>query len=144
MTTDSMLTRGVLARRFIAFLIDMLIISTISWSAAFAILVFGILTLGLGFLMFHILPWIPLFYYTLFIAGTAATPGQVLLGLTMRQDETLDRPNLAQALVWTLLLGLSFVLGCVPFALALFNPRHRAAHDLLSGLVIIRRAENTY
>ena len=62
----------------------------------------------------------------------------------MRQDETLDRPNLAQALVWTLLLGLSFVLGCVPFALALFNPRHRAAHDLLSGLVIIRRAENTY
>jgi uncharacterized RDD family membrane protein YckC len=51
---------------------------------------------------------------------------------------------MAQALVWTLLLWVSFGLACVPFLLALVTPRHRAAHDLLSGLVIIRSPHNVY
>jgi uncharacterized RDD family membrane protein YckC len=54
------------------------------------------------------------------------------------------RPTMAQALVWTILFWLSFALACVPFFLALLPPRHRAAHDLLSGLVIVRQPQISY
>jgi uncharacterized RDD family membrane protein YckC len=84
------------------------------------------------------MPLLPFAYYTLLIGGSGATPGQRALGLAVRQDADLSAPTLAQALVWSILLWLSFVLACVPFLLALLNPRHRAAHDMLSGLVITR------
>jgi uncharacterized RDD family membrane protein YckC len=135
---DAFLTRGVLARRFFAFLIDCFLIGVVGWVAALTILVFGILTLGLGWLMFHIIPLLPFLYYTLLVGGSGATPGQRLLGLAVRQDIDLSPPNFAQAFVWTLLLWVSFVLACLPFAMALVGPRHRAGHDLLSGLVVVR------
>ena len=135
---DALLTRGVLARRFCAFIIDCFIIGVVGWVGAISIFLLGILTLGVGWLMFHIIPLLPFLYYTLLIGGTGATPGQRLFGLSVRQDVGLGAPNLAQALVWTLLLWVSFLLAGLPFAMALVGPRHRAAHDLLSGLVIIR------
>lgn len=136
--SDALLTRGVLARRFCAFLVDIVIIGVLSWIVAVTIFIFGILTLGLGWLLFHIIPVLPFLYYTLLVGGSSGTPGQRLFGLSVRQDATLLRPNFAQAFVWTLLMWVSFVLACVPFALALTGPRHRAGHDLLSGLVVIR------
>ena len=65
------------------------------------------LTLGLGWMAFHILPWMPLVYYALFIGYAGATPGQRLFGLAVRQDADLARPTMAQALVWTLLLWIA-------------------------------------
>ena len=109
------------------------------WALAFFILIFGLLTLGLGWLAFHIIPWLPFFYYTLLIGSDGATPGQRAFGLCVRQDVDLSRPSMAQALVWTILFWLSFILGGIPLLLALAGPRHRAAHDLLSGLVIVRK-----
>ena len=70
-----------------------------SWVAGLLIALFGIVTLGMGWLAFHVIPLIPLVYYTLLIGGTGATPGQRFMGLAMRQDATRPRPNLAQALV---------------------------------------------
>jgi uncharacterized RDD family membrane protein YckC len=137
-SVDTFLTRGVLARRFFAFLIDAFLIGVVGWIAAITILVFGILTLGLGWLMFHIIPLLPFLYYTLLVGGSGATPGQRVFGLAVRQDRDLSPPSLAQAFVWTLLLWISFVLACLPFAMALVGPRHRAGHDLLSGLVVVR------
>lgn len=135
--TDLLLTRGVLARRFFAFLIDAFLIGIFGWACAFGIFLFGILTLGIGFLMFHIIPFVPFIYYTLLLPA-GGTPGQRLFSLSVRQDSDLGLPNHAQAFVWSLLLGVSFALACLPFAMALVGPRHRAGHDLLSGLVIIR------
>ena len=120
------------------------LIVVLGWSAWFVIAIFGLFTLGLGWGAFHILPLLPLAYFTLLIGGPGATPGQRAFGLAVRQDADLAPPTLAQALVWTLCLWLSFVLACVPFALALFNPRHRAAHDLLAGLVIVRQPQISY
>lgn len=136
--SDALLTRGVLARRFCAFLIDAFIIGVLGWVVAITIFLFGILTLGLGWLMFHIIPLLPFLYYTLLIGGSGATPGQRMFGLVVRRDADLGPPSLAQAFVWTLLLWVSFVLACLPFAMALVGPRHRAGHDLLSGLVVVR------
>jgi uncharacterized RDD family membrane protein YckC len=135
---DGLLTRGVPARRFCAFMVDLFLIGLLSFSLAVSIFIFGILTFGLGWLMFHIIPLIPFIYYTLLVGGGHRTPGQRVFGLAVRQDADLRAPNYAQALVWTLLMWVSFLLGCVPFALALVGPRHRAGHDLLAGLVLVR------
>lgn len=132
------LTEGVLLRRFVALLVDCFIIGLLGWAAAFFIAIFGVFTLGIGWLAFHVMPLLPFVYYTLLIGGSGATPGQRAMGIEVRQDSDLAPPNLAQALVWTILLWLSFVLACIPFLLALLNPRRRTTHDILSGLVIIR------
>jgi uncharacterized RDD family membrane protein YckC len=141
---DTNIRRGVIGRRLIAFGLDLLIIGVLGWAGAFFILIFGFLTLGLGWLMFHILPWLPLLYYTGFIGGTGATPGQRMLGLEVRQEAGLQPPTLAQGLVFALMLGLSFVFAGLPFLLVLAGPGHRAAHDMLSGLVILRRPQMNY
>lgn len=135
---------GVIPRRIFALLLDMFIIGIIGWVSAFFILIFGFLTLGLGWLAWHIIPVLPFAYYTLLIGGSGATPGQRAMGITVRQDTTLAPPTLPQALVWSLLLALSFVFAGIPFLLALLNPRHRAAHDILSGLVILRAGQIPY
>jgi uncharacterized RDD family membrane protein YckC len=135
---DWLLTRGVLSRRFMALILDCILITILGWGLALFIAIFGFLTLGLGWVAFHILPWLPLLYYTLFVGNSGATPGQRAFGIAVRQDATLAPPTLAQGLVWTLLLWVSFVLACIPFLLALSGPRHRTAHDLLSGLVVVR------
>lgn len=138
MQTDPQIGAGILLRRFFAMVIDFFIIGVLFWVAAFLIGIFGIFTLGVGWLAFHVLPALPFAYYTLLIGGSGATPGQRALSLAVRQDPSLAPPNMAQALVWSLLLYLSFIFACIPFLLALLNPRHRAAHDMLSGLIILR------
>ncbi len=138
---DPRLTDGVLPRRFLALIIDAICINIVGWTAAFLIALFGILTLGIGWLAFHVIPFIPLAYYTLLVGGTGATPGQRFAGLAVRQDDNWTaRPNLAQGLVWAVLLWLSYVLVGIPFLLAFLNPRGRMGHDILSGLVVVRAA----
>ncbi|MGC9269672.1 RDD family protein [Acidiphilium sp.] len=140
---DAWLTRDVWPRRIVAFMIDVIVIALLALAVAWVILVFGILTLGLGFLLLHLLPLVPPIYYIAWLCTrAAATPGQRLLGLTLRQDDTLDqpeplRPSIAQAIVWTVLLYLSFALSMLPFLLVLVTRRHRALHDLLSGLTVV-------
>ena len=141
---DRALSDGVIIRRCAAFILDIIGIAAFFWAMAIAIAIFGVLTLGFGWLAFHILPWLPLLYYTLLIGGTGATPGQRMAGLAVRQDATLEPPTLAQAFVWTLLLWLSFVLAGLPFLLAFLNPRHRTAHDMLSGLTLVRATQFPY
>ena len=141
---DQALSQGVIVRRCAAFIFDMMGVAMFFWTMVIAIAIFGVLTLGFGWLAFHILPWLPLIYYTLLIGGTGATPGQRLAGLAVRQDATLEHPTLVQAFVWTLLLWFSFALAGLPFLLAFLNPRHRAAHDLLCGLTLVRTAQFPY
>jgi uncharacterized RDD family membrane protein YckC len=142
--SDPSVSVGILPRRFIALVLDFFLIGFIGWIAAFLIVIFGIFTLGVGWLAFHIIPAIPFAYYTLLIGGSGATPGQRAMGLVVRQDAGFARPTVPQALVWSLLLWLSFVFACVPFLLMLLNPRHRAAHDILSGLTILRAGQIPY
>nr|WP_295739008.1 RDD family protein [uncultured Acidocella sp.] len=135
---------GVITRRCAALLLDMIGMALFGWAMVFAIAIFGVLTFGFGWIAFHILPWLPLVYYTLLIGGTGATPGQRLTGIAVRQDATFAPPSLAQAFVWTLLLWLSFALAGLPFLLAFLNPRRRAAHDMLSGLTLMRVTQIPY
>ena len=135
---DDWLTEGVLSRRVFAWLIDMLLIGLILGALWFVLLLFGLLTLGFGFSLFAVLPFVPFAYHFLFVAGSSATPGQQALGLIVRRNDDLGPPSPLQALVYTVLFYLTLATTGLLLLVALFTIRKRALHDLASGLVVIR------
>ncbi len=136
---DDWLTDGVMARRVCAWLIDLLLIGLLMGALFLALLLFGVLTLGLGLPLLGALPVVPFAYHWLFVAGPAsATPGQQALGLVVRRDDDLGRPTLAQAFVYTLVFYLTLAATGLLLLIALVTVRHRTLHDLASGLVVVR------
>jgi uncharacterized RDD family membrane protein YckC len=136
---DDWLTEGVLTRRLFAWLIDVLLIGLILAALWVLLLLFGLLTLGLGLPLLGVLPFIPFCYNWLFVAGRAsATPGQQALGLAVRRNDDLGPPSLLQALVFTLVFYLTLAATGLLLLVALFTVRRRTLHDLASGLVVVR------
>ena len=133
------LLRDVLGRRVLAFLVDALLLAVIcgaAWALLFGV---GVLTLGLGFPLLALLPAVPPLYNWLsLLSPGAATPGQALLGLTVRHDADLARPTAPQALVWAIGFYVTMALGVVWLLAALFTERHRTLHDIVAGLVVVR------
>ena len=129
------ITSGVMSRRVIAWLIDCLLIGMIG-TAVFSFCVFiGLVTFGLGAGAFGILP-----YHWLSMASPmSASPGQAILGLTVRNDDDLAPVTPLQALIFTALLYVTLALGVWPMLIALFTTRHRTIHDMLSGCVVVRK-----
>ena len=138
---EDALTGGILPRRVVAFVVDGLIVTILAAVAWAALLLFGLLTLGLGLPLLGLLPAVPVLYHWLFTAGPAqATPGQAMLGLRLVRDDDLGRPNSAQAFVWSIGLAATIALGVVWLLLALVTRRHRAAHDIVAGVSVVRDA----
>jgi uncharacterized RDD family membrane protein YckC len=136
---EDLLTEGVLVRRVFAWVIDVLLIGLIVAALWFVLMLFGLLTLGLGLPLLGILPFVPFCYHMLFLAGPAsATPGQSTLGLIVRRNDDFGHPTLAQALVSTLLFYVTLATSGLLLLFALFTGRRRTLHDLLSGLVVVR------
>jgi uncharacterized RDD family membrane protein YckC len=136
---DDFLTHGVLIRRVFAWLIDLLLIGLICGILLLVLLLFGLLTLGLGLPLLGILPFVPFAYHMLFLVGPpSATPGQSALGLIVRRNDDFGRPTPAQAVVSTLLFYLTLATSGLLLLIALFTIRKRTLHDLLSGLVVVR------
>jgi uncharacterized RDD family membrane protein YckC len=136
------LFRGVLTRRAFAFLIDLVVLSIPVVLAYMFIAVFGLVTLGLGWLLFWLVYpasviW-ALVYYGASLGGVhSATLGMRVMDLQLR--------------TWTGAPGY-FVLGAIhallfwlsvsfftPLVLlvGLFNGRRRLLHDIILGTVVI-------
>ena len=138
---DGALTEGVMFRRVWAWLFDLLLVGGIVMVLWIMLVGFGLLTFGLGFPLLGLLPIVPVLYHVLFVAsGRSATPGQVLMDLVVRRDQDLGRPSLLQAIVFTIGLWLTLGAGVIWLGAALVTRRHRALHDLVSGLVVVRSA----
>jgi uncharacterized RDD family membrane protein YckC len=136
---DDWLTAGVPARRVLGFLLDLLLIGVIVVALWAGLFLFGLLTLGLGFPLLGLLPAVPPLYHFLFLASPlSATPGQALLGLVVRRNADLGRPDVLEALVSVIGFYATLALGAVWLVVALLTTRHRALHDLLAGLVVVR------
>jgi uncharacterized RDD family membrane protein YckC len=136
---EYLLTEGVLIRRVFAWLIDVLLIGLICVALWVALMLFGLVTLGLGLPLLGILPFVPFCYHMLFLAGPAsATPGQSALGLVVRRNDDFGRPTPVQALVSTLLFYATLATSGLLLLIALFTVRRRTLHDLISGLVVVR------
>ena len=137
---DEDLTGGVISRRMVAWVIDGLMLTALCAVLWVMLVAFGLLTLGLGLPLLGVLPFVPGAYTFLSIAGPAsATPGEWLMGLTVRREDDLAPPTVLQALVWTLGYYVTMAAGAVWLVVALFTERRRALHDMAAGLMVVRR-----
>ena len=138
---DEEFISGVMSRRCLAWLIDLVLIGLIVLALWLVLFLFGLLTLGLGFTAMAILPAVPFLYHFLSLLRSAtATPGQAVMGLTVRRDEDLGPPTGLEALIFTFLFYVTMATSGLLLLIALFTTRHRTLHDLASGLVVVRRS----
>ncbi len=136
---DEWLTEGVMTRRVFAWFIDAIVIAIAIAVLHFLLLAFGVITLGLGWLLLGLLPFVPFVYTVWFVAyGRNATPGQQAVGLVVRRDDDLLPPSGLQALVWTIGLFVTIAAGAFWVLVALITTRHRTLHDLAAGVVVTR------
>ena len=140
------LFEGVLARRCIAFLIDVVIIAIPVLLAAIFIFIFGIITLGLGWALYWLLSpgtvvWAIVYYGMTFGAPASATIGMRVMDIEMRTwygaPAYFVLGGVHAVVYW---LTVSFL---TPFVLlvAFFNERRRLLHDMLVGTVVINTRE---
>jgi uncharacterized RDD family membrane protein YckC len=136
------LFEGVLARRCIAFLIDVTIITVPVIFAAIFILIIGLITLGLGWALFWLLSpaaviWAIAYYGMTFGSAASATIGMRVMDIEMRT--WYGAPcyfvlGAVHAVVyWITVSFLTPLVLLVPF----FNHRRRLLHDILVGTVVI-------
>ena len=133
------LTGGVMSRRCIAWFFDVFLIALLVWVLWWILVMFGLLTFGLGFGVMSILPFVPFCYHFLSLLGvSSATPGQQMMGLTVRRYFDLGPPTALQAVASVLVLYLTLATSGLLLVVALFTRQHRTLHDLVSGLVVVR------
>ena len=136
------LFEGVLARRVIAFVIDVIIIALPVVAAAIFIFVLGLITFGLGWALFWLLSpasviW-ALFYYGL----TLGSPASATLGMRVMEIEMrtwYGAPayfvlGAVHAVVYWISVS---VLTPLVLVVGFFNARKRLLHDFFVGVVII-------
>ncbi len=136
------LFEGVLSRRLLAFFIDVLIITIPVIVAAIAIFLFGILTLGLGWMLFWLLSpasviWALAYYGLTMGSAASATIGMRAMNIEIRTwygAPTYFLLGAVHAVVYWVSVSI-----LTPFILlvGLFNARRRLLHDILVGTVII-------
>jgi uncharacterized RDD family membrane protein YckC len=134
---------GVRSRRIFAFLIDVIAIAILTFGAGIVVFFLGIFTLGLGFLLYAILPTAVALAYVAFTLGgpSAATPGMRAMGLEMRLWYG-ARPYPLLAAVHALLFWFSIsLLTPLVLLVSLFSDRKRLLHDIVLGTVVINSAE---
>ncbi len=144
--TQPELFEGVLARRVVAFVIDFIIIAIPVVLAAMFIFAFGIVTLGLGWVLYWLLPpgsviW-ALVYFGMTLGGPrSATIGMRTMDLEMRTWYGAPAYFVLGA-VHAIVFWFS-VSALTPFILlvAFFNERRRLLHDILLGTVVINNEQ---
>jgi len=136
------LLEGVLARRFVAFLIDVTIIAIPVMFAAVFIFIVGVVTLGIGWALYWLLSpatviWAVCYYGYTFGSPASATIGMRIMDLEMRTwygAPAYFVLGAVHAIVYW--VTVSFI---TPFILlvAFFNRRRRLLHDMLVGTIVI-------
>jgi uncharacterized RDD family membrane protein YckC len=131
---------GVLSRRVFAFIIDYMIVALLWIPAAVIVFFLGIITLGLGWMLYPALFIIvALLYFGMTLGGPSqASPGMRAMGITLvRLDGR--RMDFLTALVHTALFWLiNSILTPLILLVGLFTERSRLVHDLLLGTVVAR------
>jgi len=136
------LFEGVLARRCIAFVIDVIIIAIPVLLAALFIVIFGVVTLGLGWLLFWLfwpatVIWAIVYYGLTFGSTASATIGMRVMELEMRTwygAPAYFVLGAVHAIVYW--LTVSYLTPLI-LLIAFFNERRRCLHDMLVGTIVI-------
>src|SRR5690348_10420390 len=136
---------GVLARRVVAFVIDFVLIAVPVLLAAMFIFAFGIVTLGLGFALYWLLPPATVVWALIYFGATLASPASATIGMRVMDLEMRTWYGAPSYFVLGAVHAIAFwftVSFFTPFVLlvAFFNERHRLLHDMLLGTVVINNA----
>ena len=143
--TQPELFEGVLARRVVAFIVDFVIISIPVVLAAMFIFAFGIVTLGLGFALYWLLPSATVIWAIVYFGVTLGGPTSATLGMRVMDLEMRTWYGAPAYFVLGAVHAVAFwftVSFFTPFVLlvAFFNERGRLLHDIILGTVIINNA----
>lgn len=135
---------GVLAGRSIAFFVDLILIGLICALIFFFLVIpLGLITGGLlWFILPPCFPIVALLYNGFTIGGRKqATPGMRLFGVKMRMAETGGEVTFLIAAVHAIFYYVS-VSVLTPFILlvGVFRSDSRMLHDLLAGVIAVRRS----
>jgi uncharacterized RDD family membrane protein YckC len=128
---------GVRTRRMVAVCLDLVLVSLIValvWTASI------VLTLGLAlFILPPLYPIVAFFYNGLTVSGAKmATPGMRAMDLEMRMDESGQRVPFLNAAAQAVLFYVSWFFPPV-LLVSLIDSEKRCLHDILAGVVIVRR-----
>jgi uncharacterized RDD family membrane protein YckC len=139
------LFRGVLTRRVIAFIIDVIVLSIPVILAMLFIAVFGLVTLGLGWGLFLLVTplsviWALLYYGATLGGPHSATIGMRLMDLEVRTWYGAPCYFLLGAMHAVLFWISVSVLSPLVLLLGLFNGRRRLLHDIVLGTVVINNS----
>jgi uncharacterized RDD family membrane protein YckC len=139
------LFEGVLARRCIAFLIDVVIIFVPIVFVAIFIFFFGLVTLGLGWALFWLLSpgtviWAICYYGLTFGSPASATIGMRVMDIEMRTWYGAPAYFVLGAVhaiaFWVTVSFLTPLILLVAF----FNDRRRLLHDMVVGTIVVNNA----
>ena len=137
--------RGVLTRRVFAFLIDLVVLSVPVILGYVFIAVFGLLTLGLGWVLFWLawpasVIWAIVYYGASLGGAHSATLGMRVMDLELRTFYGAPGYFVLGAMHAVLFwVSISFLSPLVVLV-GLFNGRRRLLHDIVLGTVIINNS----
>jgi uncharacterized RDD family membrane protein YckC len=133
---------GILPRRVVAFVVDLIIIGIPLVVLAMFIFMFGLVTLGLGWALFWLMSpvsviWALFYYGTTLGSSASATIGMRVMDIQMRTwygAPAYFVLGAVHAVVYWVSVSL-----LTPFIVLVgfFNARHRLLHDMLVGTVLI-------
>ena len=140
------LFEGVLARRVVAFAIDFLAIALPVVLAAMFIFAFGIVTLGLGWALYWLLPPFSVVWAIVYFGVTLGDERSATLGMRVMDLEMRTWYGAPAYFVLGAVHAIGFwftVSFFTPFILLVcfFNQRRRLLHDIILGTVVINNAE---
>ena len=128
---------GVRSRRILAVCFDLVLVSVL---VALLWIVSIVLTLGLAlFFLPPLYPIVAFFYNGLSVSGPKmATPGMRAMDLEMRMHDSGARVPFVNAAVQAVLFYVSWFFPPI-FLVSLVDAEKRCLHDILAGVVIVRR-----
>lgn len=134
--------RASLGGRTVAYGLDILFILGFTALLWVAIALVGLVTFGLGWALFAILPASGVIYSAMTVGGSRqSTYGMRMMGLRVVAPESGQRVDLITAAVHALLFYVAistFLLWFVDLAFGLARSDRRLGHDLLLGLAVVR------
>jgi uncharacterized RDD family membrane protein YckC len=137
---DARLYEGVRTRRVLACLIDYLLIGLLTIPFAVLVFVLGLLTLGIGWMLFSVLvPAVAVLYIWNTLGGRdQATTGMRIMGIRLERLDGSQIDGLTAVAHSVLFWAANFILTPLVLLVTLFSDRKRTLHDLLLGTVVVR------
>src|SRR5499427_7069417 len=136
------LFEGVLARRMIAFVIDLVIISVPIIMACIFIFLFGVITFGLGWALYFLLVPGSVIWALVYYGATMGSPASATIGMRTVDIEVRTWYGAPCYFVLGAVHAIAFwvttsALTPLVLLVGLLNERRRLLHDFLLGTVVI-------